>query len=95
MDSYSVTVVRSQDTQKAIEKARNVLIQHTLTGLLEKPCKEIIQTSAMSVAMRWRCQFVTYESPHLPQLKVLHATVQGRSVLLDVVYGERPQISVK
>ncbi len=95
MDSYSVTVVTAQDTQKAIEKARNLLIQHTLTGLLENPCKEIIRVSVTSVAMRWRCQFVTYETPHLPQVKVLHATVQGRSVLLDVVYGERPQISLK
>ena len=95
MDSYSVTVVTTQDTRKAIEKARNLLIQHTLTGLLENPCKEIIQASAISVAMRWRCQFVTYETPHLPQVKVLHATVQGRSVVLDVVYGERLQISFK
>ena len=95
MDSYSVTVVTAQDTRKAIEKARNVLMQHTLTGLLETPCKEIIQASAISVAMRWRCQFVTYETPHLPQVKVLHATVQGRSVVLDVVYAERLQISFK
>ncbi len=94
-DSYSVTVVSARDTQKAIEKARNVHVQHTHTGLLKHPCQEIVQASATSVAPRWKCQFVTYETPHLPRVKVLYATIQGRSVVLDVVYGEPPQISFK
>ncbi len=69
MDSYSVPIVTVQDIQRAIEKARNVLIQRTFAGLLAHPCKEIMNATEKFVAASWTCQFVTYATPHLLQVK--------------------------
>ncbi len=85
-DSYTKTVVTPQDTQRSIEQARHTLIPHLLSGLFARPCKETVWGTGNGVRVTWNCQFVTYEIPRLPQVKVIHVTIAGKEVLLDVVY---------
>lgn len=86
-NAYSVKFVTAQDTQTAIEKARNVLLNRTIKGLLSSPCKEKI---AGKIIVTWTCQFVTYKVPSF--MKVTGARVVGQSVLVDVVYVEPKRI---
>lgn len=86
-ESYSVPVIQLQDSKAALLKARTNLIQHTLNGLLLRPCSEKV-TGVQTLSVTWVCQFVTYKVSG----KVLSATVQGRYVVVDVVVVARKQI---
>ena len=84
--AHTVTFITSQDRENGLSQARTTLIQNTLTGLLQSPCKETV-TGNQPLQVSWTCQFVTYSAP---QGKVLHAEVAGKSVVLEIVYVERP-----
>jgi hypothetical protein len=84
--AYSVAFVTPQDRLRAIIQARQALFHHTLSGLLFTPCKEII---AGNVTLTWQCQFVTYAVPSY--MKVTNVRVQGKQLLVDVVFIERPK----
>ena len=88
-DSYSVKFITQQDRANALEKARSTLLPQTLLGLLESSCKETI-TGAKIIKVRWICQFVSYSLPNFPGVKVLHAEVTGKTVLLEIVFVARP-----
>jgi hypothetical protein len=88
-DAYSVKFVTAQDRQTAIEKGRSVLLNRTIKGLLDSPCKEII---AGNLSVTWTCQFVTYSVPSY--MKVTGARISGKSVLVDVVYVEPKRIFI-
>lgn len=82
----SVTFATPQDRLRAIIQARQVLFPHTLSGLLFTPCREII---AGNVTLTWQCQFVTYAVPSF--MKVTNVRVQGKNLLIDVVFVARPK----
>ncbi|HEY6541798.1 MAG TPA: hypothetical protein VIZ18_12710, partial [Ktedonobacteraceae bacterium] len=86
-NSYRVSVIRPQDRQDALTKARASLIQHTFDGLLSGPCTEQV-TGAATLIVTWTCQFVSYQV--LGQ--VLSARVQGRSIIVEVLVAARKQI---
>jgi hypothetical protein len=86
-NAYSVKFVTAQDIQTALEKARNVLINRTINGLLDSPCKEKI---AGKITVTWTCQFIRFSVPSY--MKVTGARVFGKSVLVDVVYVARHRI---
>jgi baseplate J-like protein len=89
-DSYSVKFVTAQDRETALSKARAILLPQTFSGLLDSPCKETI-TGNQTLSVTWTCQFVTYTTPSFPGIRVIHAQVMGKVVLLDIVYLPRPQ----
>ncbi len=89
-NSYSVKFITPQDRENALEKARSTLLPQTLAGLLDSPCKETI-TGEKILSVTWVCQFVSYSLPNLPGVKVLHAEVKGKTVLLEIVFVARPQ----
>jgi hypothetical protein len=90
-EAHSVTFITSQDRQISLSQARQSLIQHTLAGLLQSPCTENVAGN-QTLSVRWTCQFVTYETPHLPQIRVLHAEVHGTIIILDIIFVKRPRI---
>lgn len=85
-EAYSVKVVTQQDKETAQGIGRGIL-QRRISGLLDSPCKEKI---AGNISLTWTCQFVRFSVPSY--MKVTGARVFGRSVLVDVVYVERPRI---
>ncbi len=89
-EAHSVTFITSQDRQISLFQARQSLIQQTLAGLLQSPCMETL-TGNQILFVVWTCQFVRYDVPDLPGVKVLHAEVTGHIVILDIVYVERPR----
>lgn len=86
-DSYSVPVIQPQDIQHALAQARASLLQHTLTGLLARPCTEQVKGSA-TLTVTWACQFVRYQV----RGQVLSARVQGHFVLVEVLTAAPRQI---
>jgi hypothetical protein len=89
-ESYAVRVITAQDRENALSQARGTLFHQTLSGLLSRPCLEHV-TGTTSLHIAWTCQFVTYTTPSLPQLRVLQAQVIGRIVFLTITYVPRPQ----
>ena len=89
-EAHTVTFITSQDRQTALSQASQFLIQHTLAGLLQSPCKETV-TGTDTLHVTWICQFIRYDVPDLPGVKVLHAEVAGHVVLLDIVFVEHPR----
>jgi hypothetical protein len=82
-DAYSVKVATAQDRQAALEKARQHLAVAS-TGL-HYPCSETISGS---LAVTWRCQFVTY---HIPAyMHVTGVTIIGKNLLVAVWFVARP-----
>jgi len=82
-DAYSVKVVTAHDQQAALTKARQHLAVAS-TGL-HYPCSETISGS---LAVTWRCQFVTYHIPafyHVTAVKII-----GKNLLLAVWFVARP-----
>lgn len=88
-DAYSVHVMTPQDRQRALAQARGTLFHQTLSGLLSRPCLEHV-TGTTNLHVAWTCQFVTYTTPSLPQLRVLQVQVIGRTVFLTITYVPRP-----
>jgi hypothetical protein len=86
-NSYSVPVVQPQDIQNALAQARAALLQHTLVGLLAKPCTEQVTGSA-TLSVTWTCQFVRYQVTG----QVISARVQGRFILVEVLTAAPKQI---
>ena len=89
-DRYSVKFATSQDRQTALTKARSSLFPQTLSGLLESPCQETV-TGREVLTVAWTCQFVSYNIPNLPGVKVLSAQVKGKVIILEVVFVARPK----
>jgi Baseplate J-like protein len=89
-DAYTVRFLTSQDRQNALFQARATLTQQTLTGMLSHPCSERI-TGTTSLFVTWTCQFITYTTPSFPGVRVLHAHVSGKTVVLEIAYLPRPQ----
>ena len=87
-EARTVSFISSQDRQNALSQARQSLIQNTLVGLLQSPCRETV-TDNQPLLVTWICQFVTYAAP---PGKVLHAEVLGKIVILDIVFVARPRI---
>ncbi len=82
-DAYSVKYVTAQDRQTALTKTRQHLAVVS-TGL-HYPCSETINGS---LAVTWRCQFVTYHIPafyHVTAVKII-----GKNLLLAVWFVARP-----
>jgi baseplate J-like protein len=90
-EAQTVTFITSQDRQISLSQARQSLIQQTLASLLQSPCKETV-TGTDTLQVTWTCQFVRYDVPDLPGVRVLHAEVAGHVVLLEIVYVARPRI---
>jgi hypothetical protein len=90
-EAHTVTFITAQDRQHALSQARQSLIQHTLAGLLQSPCTETL-TGNQILFVIWTCQFVRYDVPDFPGVKVLHAQVVGKIILLEIVFIERPRI---
>jgi hypothetical protein len=90
-DSYSVKYIKPQDREKALTLARAILFPQTLTGLLESACKETV-TGNQTLHVSWTCQYVLYNIPNLPDMKALSAKLQGKVIILEVVYVARPRI---
>jgi hypothetical protein len=84
----SVAVITPQDRLRALVEARASLIEHTLDGMLYRPCSEKT-TGVQTVQVSWTCQFTTY-APVAG--KVVSAQVQGTDIVLDVVYVARPRM---
>ncbi len=89
-ESYQVRFITFQDRLAALARARQSLNHNISSGLLQAPCRESTDGDR-TIRVSWSCRFVTYEAPQLPGLKVLHVTVAGRVVVLDIVYVERPR----
>jgi len=89
-DISSITFITRQDRQNALSQARDALTQQTVAGLLYRPCRENV-TGTTKLSVTWICQFVTYEAPHFPGVRVLHALVAGKTILLEVVFVARPR----
>jgi hypothetical protein len=85
-DSFTVTVVTSQDRQTALEKARSMLT--TLSLGLHYPCRETQSVRVNKMIVTWRCQFVTY---HLPAMYHITAiSIIGKNLLMHVWFVPRP-----
>jgi Baseplate J-like protein len=94
-DSYSSKYVTAQDRDNALSQARSTLLPQTVSGLLQTPCRETA-TGRQTLSITWICQFVSYDVPNFPGVRVLHAEVTGKAVLLEIVYVARPRmLSVK
>jgi len=89
-DTSSITFITPQDRQNALSQARDALTQQTVAGLLYRPCRENT-TGTTKLSVTWICQFVAYEAPHFPGVRVLHALVAGKTILLEVVFVARPR----
>ncbi len=90
-EAYTVAFITFQDRQIALSQARATLAQQTIARLLLHPCVESV-TGTTRLHISWTCQFVRYDLPDLPGVKVLHASVVGKLVLLDIVSVARPRI---
>jgi hypothetical protein len=87
-DTFATTFITATDRANTVQAARTRLKAHTLAGILSRPCAEII-TGSQTVFVTWHCQFVTY---HIPSyMRVIGVKVQGRYLLIDVVFVARPQ----
>lgn len=86
-DFYSIPVIQPQDIQHALTQARASLFEHTLTGLLARPCAEQVRGSA-TLTVTWACQFVSYQVAG----QVLSARVQGHFILVEVLTAAPKQI---
>jgi hypothetical protein len=82
----SVTFITPQDRVRAIAQARQALALHTLSRLLLRPCHE---TMTGNITLTWQCQFVTYHVPSF--MRVISVRLQGKDVLVEVVYVVRPK----
>ncbi len=85
-DAYSVRFVTQQDKVAATDKARAIVASQVIG--LHYPCKENRFVSASTMTLSWRCQFVTYRVPSYMQ--VTRITIQGKNLLVDVVFVARP-----
>jgi hypothetical protein len=85
-ESYSKAFIQPQDINLALSQARNILIQHTLSGMLYRPCSEKT-VGVQTLQVSWICQFITYA--HV-QGKVVSTKVQGKFVVLEVENVARP-----
>jgi hypothetical protein len=85
-DAYSITFATQQDKQTTLEKARKVLLSHTLTGILARPCREKI-TGNLTVS--WQCQFITFHVPSF--MRVTRISFLGKNLFVDVVFVSRPK----
>jgi len=90
-DAYSVKVVTPQDRQIGIDTARASLTtqQAHIKAFLAFPCKETTQVKNNVVGLSWACQYVTYNVPSY--MKVTHIRLVGKTLLVDVVFVERPR----
>ena len=82
-DAYSVKVATAQDRQTALTKARQHLA--VISTGLHYPCFETISGS---LAVTWRCQFVTYHIPafyHVTAVKII-----GKNLLVVIWFVARP-----
>ena len=89
-NTFTETFITEQDRQHALSQARERLTQKIVARLLSQPCAERV-TGTLILIATWTCQFVTYETPQLPHIRVLHAEVAGKSIILTVVFVERPR----
>lgn len=90
-DSYAVRFISRQDRDNALSQARAILLPRTVSGLPESPCKETI-TGREKLSVSWICQYVSYTTPQFPGVRVLHAEVRGKTILLEIVLVPRPRI---
>ncbi len=90
-DAYSVKVVTPQDRQTATDTARASLTtqQAHIKAFLAFPCKETAQVKNNVVGLSMVCQYVTYNVPSY--MKVTHIRLVGKTLLVDVVFVERPR----
>ncbi len=90
-DSYSIRVVTPQDTRTAIDAARASLTMQEAHrhAILAKPCTESFQVSDVVVRLFWACQYVTFSIPSY--MRATSARLVGRTLLVDVVFVERPR----
>lgn len=82
----TVTFRTPQDRLRAIAQARQALVLHTLSGLLLRPCSEMMTGD---LTLTWQCQFVTYRVPSY--MSVIGVRLDGTSLLVEVVYVVRPR----
>jgi Baseplate J-like protein len=82
-DAYSVKFITAQDTHAALDNARQHL--SVMSAGLHYPCSETISAT---MAVAWRCQFVTYRLP--PYMRVTGVRLQGKNLIIDVILVVRP-----
>ncbi len=85
-DAYSLRFAVPQDHLRAIEQARATLVQEVWG--LHYPCKEQYSERVSTLPMTWECQFISYQVPSYMQ--VMRVTIQGKNLLVDVVFVARP-----
>lgn len=90
-DAYSVKVVTPHDIQTATDSAKISLTAQIaqIKAFLAYPCKESSQVKNRAVGLSWECQYVSYSVPSY--MKVTHVRLVGKSLLVDVVFVERPR----
>lgn len=88
-DAYSLKVLTSQDRQSALLKARSKLdsLMFGFGYVRVHPCTEVLNAQKSSLKLVWTCQFATFSLP--AYMKVTRVAVEGKNLLLDVVYRPR------
>ena len=93
-NSYSLKYETTQDRQIALNAARLILAAETakIHEFLAFPWKQSSQEKNAILRLSWTCQYVTY---HIPSyMHVTHITLNGKNLLIDVVFVPRPRIIV-
>ena len=87
-NAFTTTFITPTDRANALSSARTRLKAHTFAGILFRPCAESI-TGNQTLYVTWSCQFVTYHIPSYMRVTGVH--VQGRYLLINVVFVARPR----
>ena len=94
-DAYSVKVVTNQDKQIALNQARTDLKQAVrIQAILASPCKETSRKLAVSLAVDWTCQFVSFPHVTIPSARITGITLHGKNLFVDVVFVAQPVLRV-
>lgn len=89
-DGRSVKFATPQDKQAALDSARGYLAGQVsrIRAILETPCSESTAFGNM-LWVTWACRFAA--CPNLPGYRITGIRIEGRNLLVDVVFVERPR----
>ena len=89
-DARSVKFATPQDKQAALDSARGYLAGQVsrIRAILETPRSESTSFGNM-LRVTWACRFAAY--PNLPGYRITGIRIEGRNLLVDVVFVVRPR----